>query len=190
MTRPENKYPQRMLKLIKNELEKELTEKKLEYSYSNLPIIEDTLKKFGIFNIEYEEFGFWLMLVEYNRGKGNEEELVIPKISKYEISYNLNVRKYITEYWAQPIMSYDEDLIKSQVYNDDDFDYYSGDFVDDDVYDSETTSFEIENITEIPINEGRLKNSLLENRELRTKEIGELENMKKLIEERLRILRS
>ena len=193
MKRPE-KYPRKMMKLIIRELLKNIPLKDIEDVYQDRVVTEEinsTLKKFGITDTSYEEFGFWSKLVMDNYNSLDSGELKIPKRQRYNVYIDIDVRKYTTETYVQRVFSYYEDKehIEDMLRNDSDFDYYAGDLVDDNIYDSDVTDWNISVIELGKLQESSKKeNSLLENSELKTKEIKELQKMKMLIEERLKIL--
>lgn len=196
MTHPHNKYPPKMLRLIISELLKELDIDDLldlygSYSSSTSDTVENVLKKFGITNVDYEDYGFWAKLVIINSEKSKDEKLEIPTPTKYDIYIELSVRKNYTETWVQKYWSYDENTIDDMIRNDSDFDYYGGELYDDDVYDSEVTDWNIKKVEPSQIQESiKKKNPILENTASKIREVKQLQKMKMLIEERLRILQS
>jgi hypothetical protein len=151
--------------------------------------IDTVLKKFGITDIDYEEYGFFAKLLMEN-DKSKSDNLIIPKLKNYTIHFKTTVRKDVSEFWELPIKSYDKVYITDMVYNGD-FSYYDGEMVDDDVVDSETTDWEITDVvlSDKEVNESRnKKNVLLENRNERQKELRELNKLKMIIEQRIRLL--
>jgi hypothetical protein len=147
------------------------------------------LKKFGITEIDYEDYGFFAMLLIENPNPENNK-LTIPKVKNYTIHFKTIVKKVINEFWELPIKSYNRNYVSDMVYNGD-FSYYDGDMVDDDVSDSETIDWEISDIVldDTQLNESRnKKNVLLENRNERQKELRELNKLKMIIEQRIRLL--
>ena len=186
------KLPESMLKMILSEMIKEgLTYDDCEtiYESSDMDTIDTVLKKFGITDIDYEEYGFFAKLLMEN-DKSKSDNLIIPKLKNYTIHFKTTVRKDVSEFWELPIKSYDKVYITDMVYNGD-FSYYDGEMVDDDVVDSETTDWEITDVvlSDKEVNESRnKKNVLLENRNERQKELRELNKLKMIIEQRIRLL--
>jgi hypothetical protein len=194
MTNPHKKYPERMLRLIIEELLKHIDITYFENIYgvySGPDEIDDVLKKFGITNVDYEDYGFWAKLTIDNEGKTEDQSLEIPTPKKYDIYIELDIRKNYTETWVQKCWSYDENTIDDMIRNDSDFDYYGGELYDDDVYDSEVTDWNIKKFEPSQIQESNKKKTpILENTGSKIREIKQLQKMKILIEERLRILES
>lgn len=186
------KLPESMLKMILSEMIKEgLTYDDCEtiYESSDMYTIDTVLKKFGITDIDYEEYGFFAKLLMEN-DESKSDTLIIPKLKNYTIHFKTDVRKNVTEWWELPIKSYDKAYITDMVYNGD-FSYYDGNMVDDDVTDSETTDWEISDVVlnDTQVNESiNKKNILLENRGERQKELKELNKLKMIIEQRIRLL--
>jgi hypothetical protein len=186
------KLPESMLRMILSEMIKEgLTYDDCEtiYESHDMDTIDTVLKKFGITEIDYEDYGFFAMLLIENPNPENNK-LTIPKVKNYTIHFKTIVKKVINEFWELPIKSYNRNYVSDMVYNGD-FSYYDGDMVDDDVSDSETIDWEISDIVldDTQLNESRnKKNVLLENRNERQKELRELNKLKMIIEQRIRLL--
>jgi len=186
------KLPESMLRMILSEMIKEgLTYDDCEtiYESHDMDTIDTVLKKFGITEIDYEDYGFFAMFLMENPNPENNE-LIIPKVKNFTIHFKTTVRKWINEFWELPIKSYNRNYVSDMVYNGD-FSYYDGEMVDDDVSDSETTDWEISDIvlSDTQVNESRnKKNVLLENRSERQKELKELNKLKMVIEQRIKLL--
>lgn len=182
------KYPPKMLRLIIKELLKEMGEEifynPYEYNISNQ--IEAVLIRFGITNIESEDFGFWSLLVRLNKDKGPHQELQIPTLKHFRVLIEQRVVRYATEIYAHDIASYDESYVKSQIYDDPNFSPYNGDYIDTEHSDSDSGDWDISDIT---LEESQKKRKTInENSNSKNREILRLKKMKTIIEERLRLL--
>lgn len=192
------KLPEVMLRMILQEMIKEgITEDDCQSIYessSDLDEISSVLKKFGITDIDYDDYGFFAkLLIENINNLKNDTPLIRPKLNVYKVHFKTIVRKFVNEYWELEVDSYDRSYITDMVYNGD-FSYYDGEMVDDDVTDSETDDWEITDIVLTEKKSTRLKESvnskniLLENRDERQKELRELNKLKMIIERRIQLL--
>lgn len=194
----ENKLPENILRLILKELIKEGFDKddmfEIYESSSNMIKIEYIIKKFGL-SIDYEDYGFYGQLFIQNIVKTSfkqtvkEGKLDIPKLKKFNVDFNVSVKKWIDEKWELVVESYHRDYIKEMIYNGD-FSYYDGTMYDDDVTDSQTDDWDITNIEEIKsVSENtKTKKIIKENKETIKNELKELQMLKLMIDERIRLL--
>ena len=193
LVEPEKKLPQPILRMIISEMAKEdvdLSDWETIYENIHMDLIDDILKRFGFTDFDYEVYGFFALLYIKNHNKSENEPLDIPSLKKFSLDFRVYVRKKATEYWELDYDAYDESFVRD-MFNNGDLSYYDGNMIDDDVTDQDTDDWELENITEVKkkVNEGRIKkNILLENREERQKELKELNKLKMVIEQRIRLL--
>jgi hypothetical protein len=126
------------------------------YEYSDIQdVIDSLVKPFGA-SIDYHyEYGFFWLLYVYNKNKDENEDLLIPVKKKLTFNANVDVRKYTTEIYAHRTFTYSDDkgFNESMIHSDDDWNYYDGDYIDDDTYDSDAGEWEIRHIETSPLKE-------------------------------------
>ena len=196
MQRFENELPKSVLKLIIKEIDKEVSEYDISwtdddvYKQEILEIIDLSLKKFGITNIDWESYGFFWKLYQNNHNFDGEGDIVVPKMMVFPVDITVNVVKYATEIWSHNIHTYDKEYVSSLIYADPDgFDYYNGDYVGENVYDSESNDWEINEIKgPISLKEGKKVRRVITEND--NKELQDLLIMQKAIEERIKYLSS
>ena len=196
MQRFENELPKSVLKLIIKEIDKEVSEYDISwtdddvYKQEILEIIDLSLKKFGITNIDWESYGFFWKLYQDNHNFDGEGDIVVPKMMVFPVDITVNVVKYATEIWSHNIHTYDKEYVSSLIYADPDgFDYYNGDYVGENVYDSESNDWEINEIKgPISLKEGKKVRRVITEND--NKELQDLLIMQKAIEERIKYLSS
>lgn len=195
MQRFENELPVSVLKMIIKEIDKEASEKRIDwtddsvYDSQILDLIDNSLKKFGITNIDYESYGFFWKLYQENHNFDGNGDIIVPRMMKFPIAVKVNVTKYSTETYGHDIFTYDKGYISSFVYEDPNgFDYYSGDFIDEDVYDSDTGDWQISHIGKPVLVESMKNKKVLTESENR--ELQDLLKMKRSIEKRIKTLSS
>ncbi len=74
------------------------------------------------------------------------EDIIIPKIKKYNVYYTVEVKEYKREFWKVPVMAYSEDEVNERL--GDDIEYWNGDNYDYDVTDSESYDTRVTDIEE------------------------------------------
>ena len=196
MQRFENELPKSVLKLIIKEIDKEVGESDISWTKDDvyesviLEIIDSSIKKFGITDIDWESYGFFWKLYQENHNFDGEGDIVVPKMMVFPVDITVNVVKYATEIWSHNIHTYDKEYVSSFIYDSPDgFDYYSGDYVGENVYDSETNDWEINEIKgPISLKEGKKVRRVIT--ESDNKELQDLLIMQKAIEERIKYLSS
>ena len=195
MRRFENELPASVLKMIIKEIDKESAEKNIDWTYDDvyddniLELIDSSLKKFGITDIDWEDYGFFWKLYQDNHNFNGEGDITIPRIMSFPVVVKVNVSKYCVEEYLHNIETYSKDYVNSFVYNDPDgFDYYDGKFLDEDVYDSESGEWEIRNIGNGTLVEAKKPKKVLT--ESQNRELQDLLIMKKTIEQRIKTLSS
>ena len=196
MQRFENELPKSVLKLIIKEIDKEVGESNISWTKDDvyesdiLEIIDSSIKKFGITNIDWESYGFFWKLYQENHNFDGEGDIVVPKMMVFPVDITVNVVKYATEIWSHNIHTYDKEYVSSFIYySPDGFDYYNGDYVGENVYDSETNDWDINEIKgPISLKEGKKVRRVIT--ESDNKELQDLLIMQKAIEERIKYLSS
>jgi hypothetical protein len=194
MQRFENELPKSVLKLIIKEIGKEVSESDISwtnddaYSKTITELIDNSIKKFGITNIDWESYGFFWKLYQDNHDFDGEGDIVVPKMMVFPVDISVNVRKYMTESYLHNIHTYDKEYVNSFIYEGE-FDYYEGKYMNENVYDTYTNDWEIESIgNPVSLKEGKKVRRVIT--ESDNKELQDLLIMQKAIEERINYLSS
>ena len=122
-----------------------------DYNTKVLSMISDTVKYFGIEGLTWDEGTFFSELVRLNPNY-ESEEIRIPVKNIYEIDVDANVIDYVTETYRHTLESYiskDEELLKQQLMNDIEYEFWQGNQIHREVYDGETTEQTISYITKL-----------------------------------------
>lgn len=196
MQRFENELPKSVLKLIIREIDKEATEQNIDwtddevYKSEVLDLIDSSIKKFGITNIDYESYGFFWKLYQENHNYNGEGDIIVPKMMVFPVTITVDVRKSSTETYKHSIHTYDKEYVHSFIYDDPNgFDYYEGEYIDEDVYDSESGDWNISKVGKpISLKEGKKVRRVIT--ESDNKELQDLLTMQKAIEKRIKYLSS
>jgi hypothetical protein len=181
--------------MIIKEIDKQATEENISwtddevYDDTILGLIDTSLKKFGIMDINWEDYGFFWKLYQDNHNFNGEGDITVPKMMVFPVMISVDVRKSSTEKYLHRINTYSKDYVAGFIYNDPHgFDYYEGEFRDEDTYDSESGDWEIYDIGKPVLFESRkLKKVLTESQ---NRELQDLLIMKKSIEQRIKTLSS
>jgi hypothetical protein len=194
MHRFENELPKSVLKLIIREIDKQANEENISwtsdevYSETIKELIDDSIKKFGILDVEFEDYGFFWKLYQDNHNFEGEGDIIVPKMMVFPVDISVNVRKYMTESYLHNIHTYDKEYVNSFIY-DSEFDYYEGKYMNENVYDTYTNDWEIESIgNPVSLKEGKKVRRVIT--ESDNKELQDLLIMQKAIEERINYLSS
>jgi hypothetical protein len=194
MQRFENELPKSVLKLIIKEIDKEVSESDISwtnddaYSKTITELIDNSIKKFGITNIDWESYGFFWKLYQDNHDFDGEGDIVVPKMMVFPVDISVNVIKYVTENYLHNIHTYDKEYVNSFIYEGE-FDYYEGKYMNENVYDTYTNDWEIESIgNPVSLKEGKKVRRVIT--ESDNKELQDLLIMQKAIEERIKYLSS
>jgi hypothetical protein len=194
MHRFENELPKSVLKLIIREIDKQANEENISwtnddaYSKTITELIDNSIKKFGITNIDWESYGFFWKLYQDNHDFDGEGDIVVPKMMVFPVDISVNVRKYVTESYLHNIHTYDKEYVNSFIYEGE-FDYYEGKYMNENVYDTYTNDWEIESIgNPVSLKEGKKVRRVIT--ESDNKELQDLLIMQKAIEERINYLSS
>ena len=194
MHRFENELPKSVLKLIIREIDKQANEENISwtnddaYSKTITELIDNSIKKFGILDVEFEDYGFFWKLYQDNHNFDGEGDIVVPKMMVFPVDISVNVIKYVTENYLHNIHTYDKEYVNSFIY-DSEFDYYEGKYMNENVYDTYTNDWEIESIgNPVSLKEGKKVRRVIT--ESDNKELQDLLIMQKAIEERIKYLSS
>jgi hypothetical protein len=194
MRRFENELPKSVLKLIIKEIDKEVGESNISWTKDDvyesviLDIIDSSIKKFGITDIDWESYGFFWKLYQENHNFDGEGDITVPKMMVFPVNISVNVTKFTTEDWLHNVHTYDRDYVSSFIY-DSEFDYYDGNYISENVYDSETGDWDIDNIgNPVSLKEGKKVRRVIT--ESDNKELQDLLIMQKAIEKRINYLSS
>lgn len=142
------KFPEKNLRLILRVISEVVYDRDL-VTYSNVRDMKSKMEDLGFqpSNMDYE-FLFELMRLNPNF---ETEKIEMPSLHDYEITFARQVVRYSTEYWAKDVESYlsDKDDMKSFVDEMGRVEWWSGDMVDEDHGDEETTDLSIWDINKI-----------------------------------------
>ena len=122
-----------------------------DYNTKVLSMISDTVKYFGIEGLTWDEGTFFSELVRLNPNY-ESEEIRVPVKNIYEIDVDVDQIDYVIETYRHTLESYiskDEELLKQQLMNDSEYEYWQGNQIHREVYDGQTTEEKISNITKL-----------------------------------------
>ena len=194
LTQPYKTLPESILKMILQEFIKDgISFDDMETVYEDTGTFDDIktiLKKFGITDVDYEDIGFFAELFMLNEDN-IDGQLSIPKPKKFSLSFRVTGRKWFTEWYSLDYTAYSSDFVRD-MFDNGDLSYYDGELVDEDTNDIEVDDWELRDIEEVKpkIGENKLKKPLFENRRALNNELRELQKLKMIVEERIRLLRS
>ena len=124
------------------------THKRYEEGYCE--IVDDVVKYYGLHDMEWEEYGFFFELIELNPNYQNEENIKVPKLSEFFVYHEVSERQYVDYTYRNKVYSYGGDsTIRDQLNNDENFYYYEGAIVNEEVYDSDVIETRISDIQKI-----------------------------------------
>jgi hypothetical protein len=194
LTQPYKTLPESILKMILQEFIKDgISFDDMETVYEDTGTFDDIktiLKKFGITDVDYEDIGFFAELFMLNEDN-IDGQLSIPKPKKFSLSFRVTGRKWFTEWYSLDYTAYSSDFVRD-MFDNGDLSYYDGELVDEDTNDIEVDDWDLRDIEEVKpkIGENKSKRPLFENRRALNNELRELQKLKMVIEERIRLLRS
>ena len=120
------------------------------YEENQCDVIDDIVKYYGLHDLEWEEYGFFFNLMELNPDYEDESEPIkVPKLGMYDVYYDTEERQWITYTYKHRVYGYGREMIKDQLNNDNDFEYYSGQIVNESVDDSEVVRGSIVDVQEV-----------------------------------------
>ena len=194
LTQPYKTLPESILKMILQEFIKDgISFDNMETVYEDTGTFDDIktiLKKFGITDVDYEDIGFFAELFMLNEDN-IDGRLIIPKPKKFNLSFRVTGRKWFTEWYKLDYTAYNINFV-SDMYGNGDMSYYDGELVDEDINDTDVDDWELRDIEEVKpkIGENKSKKPLFESKKELNKELMELQKLKMVVEERIRLLRS
>jgi hypothetical protein len=120
------------------------------YEESYCEVVVDVVKYYGLSDISWEEYGFFFELIELNPNYQNEETINVPKLGEFFVYHDVSERQYIEYTYRSKVYSYGgKGMIMDQVNNMEDFSYYDGEIVNEEVYDSDTIESKLSDVREI-----------------------------------------
>lgn len=149
------KYDERTLTLILRMLLEKFEEDSIDYNDTfddtALDSIDETLKYLGIGVKDLSEYTFYYQLVRLNPDFETGDQIILPKLEKYEIYVDVDLVEYSTETWKHEMVSYfdNREDIEKQLMGSGDYSFWDGKMVDKDVYDSEATNEKIGHIESV-----------------------------------------
>jgi hypothetical protein len=194
LTQPYKTLPESILKMILQEFIKDgISFDDMETVYEDTGTFDDIktiLKKFGITDVDYEDIGFFAELFMLNEDN-IDGRLIIPKPKKFNLSFRVTGRKWFTEWYKLDYTAYNSNFVRD-MYGHGDLSYYDGELVDEDTNDTEVDDWDLRDIEEVKpkIGENKSKKPLFESKKELNKELMELQKLKMVVEERIRLLRS
>ena len=147
-----------VLRLILSSMHEKFEEEGVEinehdtYAAEVIGIIDEVVKYFSITDTNYEIWGFFIMLYLNNPDFNNPDvNIERPTLKNYEVTHNEEITVYKTVTYLNEISSYIP-LTKSVLYDMgsiSEYEYWDGDIINEDTYDSDVSSDDIVNIKEI-----------------------------------------
>ena len=147
-----------VLRLILSSMREKFEEEEVEinehdtYAAEVIGIIDEVVKYFSITDSNYEIWGFFIMLYLNNPDFNNPDvNIERPTLKNYEVTHNEEITVYKTVTYLNEISSYIP-LTKSVLYDMgsiSEYEYWDGDIINEDTYDSDVSSDDISSIKEI-----------------------------------------
>jgi hypothetical protein len=128
-----------------------------------MDVIDSIVNPFAVDIDDHYQYGFFWMLYLYNKNKSEDEDLLITVKKKLVFNVNVDVRKYTTEIYGHQTFTYNDGkgFNQSMIHSNDDFNYYDGEYIDDDTYDSDAGDWEIRDIQVYPLNESTRSSKII-----------------------------
>jgi hypothetical protein len=137
----------KVLSVIEESMKKQ-GDSKYAFDYRNPRAIKEGLDSIGI-EISKMDLDFLLQLYSQNPNY-KTEQLKIPKLKVFEVTTRRQAVMYVTEYWENKVETYvDETYLPEYLMDLQDFNWWDGVKVDDDISSEETTDVEIDDINRI-----------------------------------------
>ena len=147
-----------VLRLILSSMREKFEEEEVEinehdtYAAEVIGIIDEVVKYFSITDSNYEIWGFFIMLYLNNPDFNNPDvNIERPTLKNYEVTHNEEITVYKTVTYLSNVSSYIP-LTKSVLYDMgsiSEYEYWDGDIINEDTYDSDVSSDDISSIKEI-----------------------------------------
>jgi hypothetical protein len=120
------------------------------YEEGYCDVVDSVVKYYGLHDMEWEEYGFFFELIELNPNYENEEKINLPKLGEFFVYHDVSERQYIEYTYRRKVYSYGgQGLIMDQINNMEDFSYYDGEIVNEQVYDSDFIESRLSDVIEI-----------------------------------------
>jgi hypothetical protein len=120
------------------------------YEEGYCDVVDSVVKYYGLHDMEWEEYGFFFELIELNPNYQNEETINVPKLGEFFVYHDVSERQYIEYTYRSKVYSYGgKGMIRDQLNNMEDFSYYDGEIVNEEVYDSDTIESRLSDVIEI-----------------------------------------
>ncbi len=120
------------------------------YEEGYCDVVDSVVKYYGLHDMEWEEYGFFFELIELNPNYQNEETINVPKLGEFFVYHDVSERQYIEYTYRSKVYSYGgKGMVIDQVNNSEDYHYYDGEIVNEEVYDSDTIEAKISDVIEI-----------------------------------------
>lgn len=137
----------KVLSVIEGSMKKQ-GDSKYAFDYRNPRAIREGLDSIGI-EISKTDLDFLLQLYSQNPNY-ETERLKIPKLKVFEVTTKRQAVVYVTEYWENKVETYvDEPYLAEYLMDLQDFAWWDGKKVDEDISSEETTDVEIDDINRI-----------------------------------------
>ena len=120
------------------------------YEESQCDAIDGIVKYYGLHDLEWEEYGFFFQLMELNPDYRDEnKQIKVPKLGMYDVYYESEERQWVTYTYKHRVYGYGKDMVRDQLDNYLDFEYYDGQIINESVDDSEVVDGRIIDVEEV-----------------------------------------
>ena len=151
-----NQFTDKMLRKLLFQLENAFIEEFNGYSVhsryeeNQCDVIDDIVKYYGLHDLEWEEYGFFFNLMELNPDyKDENKQIKVPKLGMYDVYYDSEERQWVTYTYKYRVYGYGRDMVKDQLDNSSDFEYYNGEIINESVDESEVVDVKIIDVQEV-----------------------------------------
>jgi hypothetical protein len=193
-------YPVDVLKLLIELLNENMSETKFSHKNFNelyphrsddiVKTLKMSASQFGESNLSLSDLEYLLVLWGLNPDFKDGNDIIMPKLHKFEVSTRVNLKQYVREEWETTYNTYlnEEQLqLNLEEYENN---WWEGDMMYSEIQDSNTLETDITDIHEISINESKRKINILEEFDKNKDNISNLNKLKIIIENRINYLSS
>ena len=149
-------FTDKMLRKLLVQLESEFMDEfggysiRSRYEEDQCGVIDDIVKYYGLHDLEWEEYGFFFQLMELNPDYEDESKPIkVPKLGIYDVYYDSEERQWVTYTYKHRVYGYGKDMVRDQLNNSSDFEYYDGQIINESVDGSDVIDGRIEHIEEV-----------------------------------------
>jgi hypothetical protein len=149
-------FTDKMLRKVLSQLESEFMDEFGGYSIHSryeddqCEAIDSIVRYYGLHDLEWEEYGFFFKLMELNPDYMDEnKQIKVPKLGVYDVYYDSEERQWVTYTYKHRVYGYGRDMVKDQLDNSTDFNYYDGQIINESVDDSEVVNGRIMDVEEV-----------------------------------------